>query len=148
MINMDDLTFSYLLRLAKKLDIKVVQRYTDKNGFLLPSNIPSASNTQKRKIIMNMNWSNPVELPLILAHEEAHILNGDSGICYYTSISKMKTEASANKLAISILMDYYFDEMDPQEINILSFMDCYAIPSYYYDFISEKLENKFTYFVD
>lgn len=57
-------------------------------------------------------------------------------------------EASANKLAISILMDYYFDEMDPQEINILSFMDCYAVPSYYYDFISSKLENKFTYFID
>lgn len=145
---MDDFTFDYLLSLAKDLKIKVVKRFTDKYGNPLPNDMPSASDAYKRKIIINMNWHDPRELSLILGHEISHVINGDTGICYYTSFSKIKTESVANKLAIRMIMDYYFDEMDPETINIDAFMDYYAIPHSYYDYICSNLKENFAYIIE
>lgn len=145
MIKMLDYTFEYLLNIADELDIKVVQRFSDKSGNPLPSNMPSASDSEKHKIILNMNWYNPQEIPLMLAHELSHVINGDTGICYYTSVSTIKTEASANKLAIKMLIDYFFAEAEPEYINVCQFMNYYCIPSEFYEFICSYIQNKYEY---
>lgn len=137
---MYDNSLDYLLDLADDLKIKVIQRYTDNNGNYLPPHLPSAASAEQRKILLNMNWYNPQELPLILGHEISHIINGDTDICYYNSLSKIKTENIANKMAINMLMDYYFDDLDNDQINIETFMDYYQIPQIYYCSICDSLK--------
>lgn len=69
---------------------------------------PSFSKPEKRRMIINMGWYNHAEIPFTIAHEIAHIENGDSGELYYSPGSfKHKYEREANLRALDIIMPIY-----------------------------------------
>lgn len=73
----------------------------------LPAQFPSSASDEERKILVNLNWRKQTEIPFIIAHEIGHLVNGDSGVNYYSSATiRSKSEAAANSFAIGLLMEY------------------------------------------
>lgn len=73
----------------------------------LPAQFPSSASAGERKILVNLNWQKQTEIPFIIAHEIGHLVNGDSGVNYYSSATiRNKSEAAANSFAIGLLMEY------------------------------------------
>lgn len=111
----------------------------------LHKDTPSCSDTDKRKIIINLNVSNPNEIPLHMAHEIGHILNKDHGKQYFCLDNKSSPpEVSATKTGIKILADYYFEEIPEDEWNAETFMNYYCIPPSYRDWIYHYLKSGMT----
>lgn len=72
----------------------------------LPAHFPSSASAGERKILVNLNWREPTEIPFIIAHEIGHLVNGDNGVRYYSSATiRSKSEAAANSFAIGLLME-------------------------------------------
>lgn len=95
----------------------------------LPSRFPSSSSLRKQKVLINMNWKNKTEIPFILAHELAHLINKDSGINYYKSVTiHNKTEFEANKTAIDLLVNYCRSN-DINFDNPIQFCEQFGIPT-------------------
>jgi Zn-dependent peptidase ImmA (M78 family) len=133
---MDD-AINYLLNFAMKQKIGFV--WTN----LLAPDTPSAADCKEREIVINANWHNQKELPFVIAHEIAHVLNKDMGILYFTSSSsKSQIESNANAGAIKILVDYC-DKLGLEHYNIIKFMDVFGIPANLEYMVVDKLENRF-----
>ncbi len=105
----------YLLSICKKKHIKCFWPSS------LDPHTPPTALPSKRRIVMNPNWHNQIAIPFQLAHEMAHILNGDD----------------TNKTAIRILLSYF--GTDDIVYNPISFMNSFAIPSYLGSAVSEEL---------
>lgn len=117
-------SFTYLIGVA--FDAKIGILFTNDLSPLTPS----SANVKNRLVILNNNWHNKKELTFQLAHEISHIINGDSGVLYYTTaVNHSKIESDANITAISLLVPYYFDELDYSVASIDNFMNAYQIPS-------------------
>ena len=133
---MDD-AINYLLNFAMKQKIGFV--WTN----LLGPTVPSAADCEERKILINGNWHNQKELPFVIAHEIAHVLNKDMGVLYFTSSSsKSQIESNANAGAVKILVDYC-DKLGLEHYNIIKFMDVFGIPANLEYMVVDKLENRF-----
>lgn len=111
-------TVKYLFNLAFDNQISII---VDKR-----INVPFAS-TKRRLAVVNNYEAFP------LAHEIAHILNNDPGVLYFTC-SKDAIEGDANKLAVKLLAEYYFQELEPEQYNVDRFIEYYRIPSYLRDY--------------
>lgn len=106
------------------------------------SDMPSCAIPANRTIIVNTNYSDKRELPFMIAHEIAHVLDEDTGILYYTKNNTpyLKAEYNANQKAINILLKYckenniFFD-------NYINFVDTFGIPYFLTDTVHEELEN-------
>lgn len=107
-------TFTYLAKIAFDHDISII---IDKK-----ISVPFAS-LKRRLVVVNNNE------PFPLAHEIAHIFNNDPGVLYFTC-SKSSIEGDANKLAVKLLAEYYFQELEPEQYNVDKFIEFYKIPSY------------------
>lgn len=97
----------------------------------LTSHTPSFAAPKKDTIVLNMNWYKQRELPLILAHEIAHILK-DIETTTATSTAHIKCEGAADTYAINLLVQYYYEYILESEltlINIENFMTMFAVPS-------------------
>lgn len=125
----------YLLSICKKKHIKCFWPSS------LDPHTPPTALPSKRRIVMNPNWHNQIAIPFQLAHEMAHILNGDdtNWIRYYqgTYRGESKLEYNTNKTAIRILLSYF--GTDDIVYNPISFMNSFAIPSYLGSAVSEEL---------
>ena len=108
----------------------------------LSPHAPSAVDTFSKRIIFNMNMYDRKQMPLQLAHDIKHIENGDEStqLLYFTQ-SKAKMEFRANVGAIDMLLPFYIDEKEPQQINIYNFMDCFSIPSHLEEAVTEAIRN-------
>lgn len=132
---MDDV-INYLLNFAMKNKIGFV--WTD----LLTPYTSSAADCKNREIVINGNWHNKKELPFMIAHEIAHILNKDMGILYFTSnSSKSHIESNANAGAINILVDYC-DKLGLSRYNAIKFMDVFGIPANLESIVMDQLKKK------
>lgn len=103
---------------------------------------PSAVDTLSKKIIFNMNMYDKNQMPLQLAHEIKHIENGDESselLCF--TPTKAKLEFKANVGAIHMLLPYYMEDKEPQQVNVYDFMDCFSIPSHLEDAVTEAIRN-------
>lgn len=70
---------------------------------------PSMADCESRIIVINLDWHNPKELPLMIAHEIGHVLNDDSGVLYYaTPASHSNIEDNADNAGLRILLPIYF----------------------------------------
>ena len=133
---MDD-AINYLLNFAMNHNIGFV--WTD----LLEPDTSSAADCKERKIVINGNWHNKKELPFVIAHEIAHVLNKDMGVLYFTSSnSKSQIESNANAGAIKILVDYC-DNLGLEHYNVVKFMQVFGIPANLEYMVMDKLENRF-----
>ncbi|MFD1485331.1 ImmA/IrrE family metallo-endopeptidase [Lacticaseibacillus baoqingensis] len=117
---MIDEIFSRLLDYAAIYDIEV--GFEDR----LSPNTPCTADSKTRRILINLNWHIPRQLPFQLAHEITHILNGDSNLLYFTP-SKTGIEGDANSGAICLLVPMYFENVDPSLARVDEFMSFFAI---------------------
>lgn len=105
---------------------------------------PSISLKKRRAVVLNMNWYNSNEIPFILAHEMAHMLNNDSFVLYTSSaISKIEMEGATNRYAISMLINY--SKIEDTNLNPVQFMEQFGVPCKYESLVSELLSNKSTF---
>jgi len=111
----------------------------------LKPDTPSFAITDKRFIVLNMNWHNKRELPFQVAHEIGHVLNNHPGVLYYSSpASNTKIEAEANSTAVDLLIDYC-KSIDLYHMDVYKFMDRFAIPNSVKTSVIDKLENNIIY---
>lgn len=108
----------------------------------LSPHAPSAVDTFSKRIIFNMNMYDRKQMPLQLAHEIKHIENGDESteLLYFTP-TKAKMEFRANVGAIHMLLPYYMNEKEPDQVNMYDFMDCFSIPSHLEDTVTEAIKS-------
>ena len=136
MIIMDDAIW-YLLKIAHKNNIKVqwsrvLNKYT-----------PPACRIDTRIICMNLNWHRQAELPFQLAHELSHIINSDPGdVCFYnaTFTGKQSVEYRANVGAVKLLVPFYCQETNRENINLYNFEHAYQIPGYLSGVVREQVK--------
>lgn len=129
----------YLLSLAFDKGIGVIETRE------LTSHIPSFSIPEKRIIMLNLNWHNQREIPLILAHEIGHILH-DTETSTNTFTSHIKCEGGADTYAISLLVQYYYEyilESRLTLLNIETFVTMFAVPSRDRWKVAKIFEDKF-----
>ena len=66
---------------------------------------PSLAIPERNMMFINTNWYKQEELPMVVAHEIGHMIDGDSCYLYdQSTISRLKSENSANLIAINLLM--------------------------------------------
>lgn len=106
----------------------------------LGPNTPSASDTEARSVVLNLNWHIKKQLAFQLAHEIAHIVNGDvsNQVLYFTP-GKTGIELEANRTAIKLVMPYYLRDRRADQVNPVEFMNIFAIPSHLASTVKSEL---------
>lgn len=104
-------------------------------GFELTNDLnkstPAASDTERRVVVINMNYKNKQQIPLQFAHEIGHIMNGDHSIeALYFTPSKAGIELNANITALKMLAPYYLSDKPSEYVDVDSFMNMFAIPEH------------------
>ncbi|WP_129045044.1 ImmA/IrrE family metallo-endopeptidase [Companilactobacillus metriopterae] len=109
----------------------------------LSTDSPSGANVDKKIIVLNMNWHENNQIPFQLAHEIGHILCEDKGsqVLYFTP-TKTKMESGANKKAIDLLLPFYMEDKEIDEISSVEFMQQFGIPEELNDLVLKEMENK------
>lgn len=125
----------YTLALKNNIEVKT----TDE----LSPQTTATCDTETRRIVINLKYWNKKQIPLQIAHEISHILNGDHSrtVLYFTP-SKNKIESSANETAISILAPYYLNDRPDDYVNVNEFMEMFAVPEHLRYVVTEVLESK------
>jgi len=103
---------------------------------------PSVADSETRSILINTNWHLPQQLPLHLAHEIAHIVNGDHAThpLYFSPLqADYKMELNANRTAIKMLIPYYLADRDREHVNVNEFMNIFVVPSHLEKMCREEL---------
>ncbi|KRK56932.1 ImmA/IrrE family metallo-endopeptidase [Fructilactobacillus fructivorans] len=108
------------------LDNDIAVEYTDK----LHQNTQSFADVRSRSIVINANWQPRKQLPFIIAHEISHIMqcDQDDAILSFTTLLSPKYEQKANVNAIKLLIPFYADNKEIDQINLEEFMELFAIP--------------------
>lgn len=92
---------------------------------------PSLAIPERNMMFINTNWYKQEELPMVVAHEIGHMIDGDSCYLYdQSTISRLKSENSANLIAINLLMKYCSDN-DIEFNNSMTFLTQFHIPQRY-----------------
>lgn len=104
------------------------------------SDTPSQAYPDLRKLIINLNWYDKLQIPYIIAHEIGHCENGDEGVLYFTP-TKSRYEAAADRYAVDTLAPMYFEDISPEFANVHRFMDALHIPACMEDYCSEVITN-------
>jgi len=112
-------------------------------GFTMLNDIdndwPSLAVPERNMMFINANWYKHEELPMIVAHEIGHMLNGQS--CYMydkSSVGKINAESDANKKAIELLLDYCtFNDIEFN--SYVMFLQQFCIPIKYEYIVRRKM---------
>lgn len=127
-----DRLMRYLMNYAM-FDYHIGIEFTHK----LPPYAPSISyNEPGRLIIMNAEWSQPTQLPFLLAHEIGHVLHEDEAYFKLNSLTNRKGEAQENVFAIKLLQQYCI-ENDFRFNSIYQFAQCFGIPKECYYLLAD-----------
>ena len=108
---------------------------------------PSAASPKERRIAINANWVDSNQLPFIVAHEIAHVINDDDGYLSFHTSNTSKIEASANKTAIKILLHEYHRRNDAVP-NYVKFMQDFEIPDDLEDCVKDSIMDEYEYDLD
>lgn len=103
---------------------------------------PSATHTESRTIIINMNWHDKKQIPLQMAHEMGHIINGDhaSRPVYFSAMqTDYPMELEANRTAIQLLLPFYLRDKETESVNSQEFMDAFSVPSHLENIVKEEI---------
>lgn len=106
---------------------------------------PSFTEMQTGTIVINMNWHDSAEIPFQIAHETAHVLNGDKPLYFPTEVSKSKIEIKANIRGIEILMPYYGAHRTEEYADPVQFCHFFRIPSHLFDVVDSKMKEYYGY---
>lgn len=108
---------------------------------------PSTALPKVRRIAINANWGDSNQLPFIVAHEIAHVINDDDGYLSFHTNNAFKIEASANKTAIKILLHEYHRRNDAVP-NYVKFMHDFEIPDDLEDCVKDSIMDEYEYDLD
>lgn len=133
---MDDILTDLLIYALKDQHIRVAMS----PEFTLDA--PSAVKTESKIIILNTNLSNKDQLPLQLAHEIGHVVNGDMAVKplhFGDQTIDYSMELRANRFAVRKLIPYYMSDRDREHVNVHEFMNIFVIPSHLEKMVTEEL---------
>lgn len=109
----------------------------------LDPHTPSLADTKRRKIIINMGYYRPRQIPLQIGHEITHVLNGDRSyhqwIGFESIHSDPRIELAADRGGIRLLLPYYFEGKELEQINVQEFMDCFDIPQHLLETVVDEI---------
>ncbi|MDT7012828.1 ImmA/IrrE family metallo-endopeptidase [Levilactobacillus namurensis] len=94
---------------------------------------PSVTHTESRTIIINTNWHDKKQIPLQMAHEMGHIINGDKATrpVYFSAMqTDYPMELEANRTAIKLLLPFYLRDKETESVNSQEFMDAFSVPTH------------------
>lgn len=95
-------------------------------------------------IIINTNWYISQQIPLQLAHEIGHALNGDSEYEYRACFSaSSKVENEATRRGLELIIPHVYENIEPSDANYQHFMEALAIPSHYTSMVVGIIGNFF-----
>lgn len=103
---------------------------------------PSVAFPDARTIVINTNISNKKQLPLQVAHEIGHLVNGDArqkALYFNPTNIDYPVELAANRFAVKMLIPYYLDERDRERVNVNEFMNLFVIPAHLENMCREEL---------
>lgn len=110
---------------------------------LLDAYTPSLADTRNRKIIINMGYYRPRQIPLQIGHEITHVLNEDRSfhnlIGFESIYSDPEIELEADRGGIRLLLPYYIEGKELEQINVKNFMDLFDIPSHLHKTVVEEI---------
>ena len=107
-----------------------------------PFNAPSVAFPDTQTIIINTNITNKNQLPLQVAHEIGHLVNGDKkqkALYFNPTDIDYPVELAANRFAVKMLIPYYLTERDTENVNVNEFMAIFVIPSHLEKMVTEEL---------
>lgn len=117
---MDDL-LDYLFRYAKSHGYK----YSIE---LLSSDYTCGALPNYNAIIINEQYQHKNWLPFAVGHEIGHLVNKDTGVCYFDNFRiNADSEYNANLISLKLIMDYYM-KTNNCTTNPLNFITLYGIP--------------------
>lgn len=99
---------------------------------------PSVAIPERNVMFINTSWYKQEELPMVVAHEIGHMLNGDSCYMYdHSNTGKISSEGAANKVAIDLLLQYCRDN-DIHFNSYIMFIQQFCIPLKYEYIVKKK----------
>lgn len=105
----------------------------------IDSDWPSLAIPERNMMFINTNWYKQEELPMMVAHEIGHMLNGDTCYMYdHSNTGKISSEGAANRVAIDLLLQYCRDN-DIQFNNYIMFLQQFCIPLRYEYIVKKKM---------
>ncbi|WP_010623966.1 M48 family metalloprotease [Companilactobacillus versmoldensis] len=100
---------------------------------------PSVAIPERNMMLINTSWYKQEELPMVVAHEIGHMLNGDTCYMYdHSNTGKICSEGAANKVAIDLLLQYCRDN-DIQFNNYIMFLQQFCILLRYEYIVKKKM---------
>lgn len=103
---------------------------------------PSVAHTESRTIIINTNFHDKKQIPLQMAHEVGHIINGDQATqpVYFSMMqTDYPMELEANRTAIKLLLPFYLRDKDVENVNSQEFMDTFSVPTHLENIVKEEI---------
>lgn len=134
---MRDDIMSYLDNIAINNNIRVIWEHFDPYT-------PSGASYEDMCIVMNLDWHNKDELVFQYAHELSHILRGDeTDVCFYDVSFKNKSgiEYQTNLMAVRLLVPFYCNDTEIENINVYDFINSYCVPKYLVDVSRDEIIN-------
>lgn len=126
----------YLLEKAKEYHIDIKWKH-------FSPITPPGSSYEYRRVVMNLDWHNPKEFVFQLAHEMSHVIHGDKGDVYYYHAcftGRESVEYKANLGAVKLLVPYYCQHRNSENINAYEFETLFDVPAYLNDVVIEELK--------
>ena len=100
---------------------------------------PSAAYPKRRRILINLGFHDPYQIPYQAAHEVDHVIEQHSGVLYFRGEDLYGQEGEANRGALKILVPLYFSDIDMEVANPYRFMKALSIPNTMYDYVCETM---------
>ncbi|MHC5520072.1 ImmA/IrrE family metallo-endopeptidase [Limosilactobacillus vaginalis] len=103
---------------------------------------PPGSSFEYRSVVMNLDWHRPSEIIFQFAHELSHVIHGDKGdVFYYHACftGRESVEYKANLGAVKLLVPYYCQHRNRENINAYEFETLFNVPSYLNDVVINEL---------
>ncbi|WP_338753205.1 ImmA/IrrE family metallo-endopeptidase [Leuconostoc mesenteroides] len=127
---------------------KILEEYKRNDVIVLEAtslspDVPDIADLISRQVVINTNSKYQAQLPFRLAHELMHIINGDQNthrmVAYHNYDISNPHEIKANQEAIEFLFNRYSSENN--ELNWISFMNMYGVPSFMENKVKFLIEN-------
>ncbi|GAX04592.1 hypothetical protein IWT140_02234 [Secundilactobacillus pentosiphilus] len=103
----------------------------------------SLADTRNRKILINTGQPDQQQIPFQVAHEISHVMTNDKSthLLAFNSIhSDPQIETRANRGAVDMLLPYYTDERQIEQLNVNEFMTCFDIPAHLEKIVAEEFQ--------